>query len=95
MLKYLFAATAGVLLSWAANTPAQNIQLDEQSMEDAWSKEQPEFESLSDDPYDSGRGYDYGYPDGRGTRPSTEMDSFGRGGWDRPRENPDDAEENE
>ncbi|MCS3902785.1 hypothetical protein J2T55_000789 [Methylohalomonas lacus] len=74
---------AGGLLLISNGLPAQDVQIDEKSMQDAWSDEQPEFESLDNaDSYGSDSGGYYGsggysdYPDDGYDRPSTGTETY-------------------
>ncbi len=80
-------AVSGLLLVHSG-LPAQDVQIDEKSMQEAWSEEQPEFESLGNsDPYNSDSSGYYGsggysdYPDGGYDRPSTGTETY-ESEWD-------------
>lgn len=87
LILYRLAAVGGLLLVNSA-LPAQDVQIDEKSMQDAWSEDQPEFESLDNsDPYSSdndgyyGSGSYSGYPESGYDRPSTGTETY-ESEWD-------------
>lgn len=72
-------AVSGVLLFMAAPVFAQDVQINEKTMRDAWIEDEPQFESLSNDmdtyERDSYFDNDYSKDDRDNTQPSPADDS--------------------